>query len=237
MAQAEICNGVDDDCDTVVDDGCPADGGSISIGGGGTSSEYGGTTTNGMANTRFELTCPAGTAIVGFHARAVEAINTLGAYCAAPTVHRRAAGVPYQYEVLATDSSSLPEVGVEGSGAAVPDQRCPEGQFVVGVHIWTGSHERGDTIQGLTAICSPYEVTGGAGAAASRSGSPVELERIGTGNAATATTAHDFSCPEQQLINRIVGHYGPWPVYPDYFTVNAMKLDCGTLGVPVVSAP
>jgi hypothetical protein len=223
-AAAEVCNGVDDDCDELVDEGCPL-AGPLGSGERTTSGLYGSQVTHGQANTAFTLVCPEGAAIVGFHGRATESIDALGALCGTPAIQVDEATLPWTVTVEVSDEEPTPARG--GTGGTVFERRCPEHMVITSVQVWTAPYSTlGESIYGLTATCSSYRLTGQPGDLALARGDGEELERIARGNVNVPPSPSDVACPGDAMLTEITGYYGPWPLYNAYTTVNGLRFTC-----------
>ncbi|MGN6108238.1 MAG: hypothetical protein ACTHU0_24235 [Kofleriaceae bacterium] len=233
---AEVCDGEDDDCDGTIDDGCPQAGTTVR---GATTqgAVLGGTTTHGTANIARSLECPLGSAIVGFWGRSSNSIDRLGVVCAPLTVVQAGAiGTPRTFTIAVGAPSPSDTFG--GTGGTPFDARCPDGTVVVGTSVWTADAPNGTSLYGLTFTCSVLAASGTPGDAALRAtGTPTESDRIGEGNASLTPTRVDAACAAGSALSAITTYVGPWPLYIDYTTINAVRFDCTALNAvlePVV---
>jgi hypothetical protein len=126
MPTPEICNGLDDDCNDVADNGCPI---SVALNNGGFRMhvQFGSLTgTNAFSNV-----CAAGSAIYRFSGNLGDNVDRIEAHCASLTLAVDTMSMPYAYSI--TRSNDFP-LGINGQNATTAfDVACPANQFVVGI--------------------------------------------------------------------------------------------------------
>ncbi len=120
----ELCQDFDDDCDGVVDDGCPRSIDACCA-----------TTTGGAGGTSgspFVDPCPMGAALIGIAGRASARIDQIQPICATWRFLEDGTVTP---EHVFSIERGLPIVGAThgASGASDFDDRCGENEFVIGV--------------------------------------------------------------------------------------------------------
>src|SRR5262249_19191186 len=115
------------------------------------------------------------------------------------------------------------------------DAPCPADAVVGPLHFWTGTNANGDSIYGLAYECAgAITITGSPGQLSVNVGSLTSVPRIGTGNGNITETQQDFACPGGGVATGLTGYYGPWPVYPQFTTVNAVKMKCATISPQLI---
>lgn len=138
----EFCNDRDEDCDGVVDDGCPR---ALSLCCPSSAGSFGGT-----GGVTFADPCPTGTMLMGIAGRASTRIDQVQPICAAL--------------VMETDRSARPDFGYPirrsaailgaphgGAGGTAFDDRCPGNDVVIGVRVTTDM--LGETLSSLSLQC------------------------------------------------------------------------------------
>ena len=231
LAAAEVCDGDDDDCDGTADDGCPVPG-PTGRGEGGDLDLIGATTTQ-AANTEFTLGCAVGEALVGIAGAAYESIDRLAIQCA-PATLARGISTPYQYLVAVGGATTSTAHG--GTGGTAFASACPANMVVTGARAWVADTTTGRSIYGVQLRCSRLTV-GAVGARVLVPGDqPMELSRIGTGNAGLPPSPVDVACPTGRVMTGLTGWYGPWPLYDAFTTVNGLRPRCDEVTVELVAA-
>jgi len=148
-SQPEICDGVDNDCAGVVDDGCP-NAVDVSAPMYGLHEIYG----NEVGGAAFDDNCPAGEAVHRVTGNVGGNIDRLGAVCAALVVTPNMAGIPYTYSITAGATTLLP---LHGGNVTTPfDLACPANEFVVGL---SGEASLGG-LHDVTIHCAALTVSG-----------------------------------------------------------------------------
>lgn len=229
---AEVCNGIDDDLEGTIDEGCPAEG-ALAFGPGTTSAIVGGESTFGQAGTPLERQCPLGSIVIGLHGRAYESIDALGVLCGVPAIVH-SVEAPFTYAIQLADGATLPAVG--GSGGTPFEARCAPGAAVVGATVEIATTTNGTSIYGVTLECSAFAIEHAETAMLARAGDPVVLARFATGNASVPTEPTPVGCPAGEMLGGVSGAYGPWPLYSAYTIVNAVRLHCVKPTIRVIGA-
>jgi hypothetical protein len=126
----ERCNGRDDDCDSLSDDGCPR---ALTLGAAATGSTFG-----GGGGTAFTLDCPAGRALVGIDGGSGSGLDRISPVCAAVSISTDTGTSPdYTYRVTTGVSSAAGTAGGTGGTAFV--DRCPANELVIGIRGRSGT--------------------------------------------------------------------------------------------------
>ncbi len=146
-AGLELCQGVDDDCDSVIDDGCPE---SITQSPPATSPPAGAT-----ADPAWVDACPMGMALIGITGRASSRIDQLQPICAVVRFVADTSVTMAHPEHTFTVERGAPVMGAPhgGSGGTAFDDRCPEHQFVTGI---SGHAEFG--LDSITLRCGGFAI-------------------------------------------------------------------------------
>jgi hypothetical protein len=128
-ASTETCNGRDDDCDGVVDDGCPASARlccasyQSPIGGGG--------------GTSFTRACPSGSVVAAVRGRSGDRVDQLTLRCHPASFSRTLVSGQYRYRLVTGTGGSLSPVG--GSGGTAFADACRDDEMVVGIEGRAGA--------------------------------------------------------------------------------------------------
>lgn len=187
VASTEICNGVDDDCDGTVDNGCPA---SINV----TTPE---STLTGYGNvsggTAASDTCPAGSALVGINVRTNAYLRQIQGICAPITVVENTSATPYTYTIGSGTETTLTVRGPNSGGSSTA--KCPAGSFVVRVAARSGA-----LVDQLTLGCAPLTIAGSPGSFTLSRGTITDLAAVG-GSGGTAQAAS--TCTGTQVVNKL----------------------------------
>ena len=186
----EFCNDRDEDCDGVIDDGCPAD---LTYCCPSPLGPFG-----GGAGT-FSDPCPAGSALMGIVGRSSGRLDRIQPVCAElfMTVDLRVG--ENAYPVI----REAPVLGAVhgGTGGTAFDDRCPDGDVVIGVR--GGTDELGGTLTGIGLSCGTVRVMR-AGLSWQRTITPtVELPLRGAGG----VSSFDIDC-EGGVITAVSGQAG-----------------------------
>jgi hypothetical protein len=142
----EICNGLDDDCDRLIDNGCPT--GTVGF----------------LSPVDTALTgwlpfgdvwagqgCAPGDVVVGFYGHYAEYLNEVGEHCDTPTIVENTTSIPYTYSLaLVAAPSALPRGGAMGTEF---NALCPPGTMVVDI-----SGRSGSWIDQLDFTCAEFEL-------------------------------------------------------------------------------
>jgi hypothetical protein len=154
LPDLEICNSLDDNCDRVVDDGCPS--GAVSF------VQPFDTPLTGwlpFGDTWQADGCAPDQVVVGYFGHYAEYLNEVGEHCDTPTIVANTGVVPHTYSlVLSPAPSAMPRGGAMGT---VYNGICPAGTMVVEI-----SGRSGSWIDQLSFTCAAFElIDTGAGAA------------------------------------------------------------------------
>jgi hypothetical protein len=124
---AEQCNGNDDDCDGVIDEGCPA---GLAMGNGAQRKSLG----DSWGGSDFAETCAPDEMLVGLKLGVGAWIDQVTAVCQTYSLHANTQTVPYQYSVaLGAQRQLAPHPPTTTS--EVQDLICRAGTVMIGVHI------------------------------------------------------------------------------------------------------
>ncbi len=195
VAVEEVCNGLDDDCDDVADNGCPA---SIELlNGGFAGHEIFGNLVGGVA---YDDLCPAGSALVGFDGYVGGNIDQIAGSCAPLTLEVDDAVVPYAYSVAAGAATALASHG--GNVTTPFSLACPPNEFVVGISGEAGAAGLNDVI----IHCAALEISGTPGAFVIQYGAITEL----LANGANEGDAYEDLLGAPEVVDRFRGRSGAW---------------------------
>lgn len=124
---AEQCNGKDDNCDGVIDEGCPA---GLAMGNGAQRKSLG----DSLGGGDFAETCAVDEVLVGLRVGVGAWVDQITAVCQTFSLHANTQADPYQYSVSLGASRDLtPHPATTTS--AIQDLICRAGTVMVGVHI------------------------------------------------------------------------------------------------------
>jgi hypothetical protein len=176
---AEVCNGLDDDCDGTIDNGCPA---SIELTNATQLSPQYGSTVGDTNPTPFDDSCPAGQVFVGAVGTAEGRIDHLAMVCGALALGVDSSMRPYAYFGAVTAGETLPTHGTYPSTAFT--LTCPDNTIVSGVvGTATAGGSTGGGVASLHLTCSPVQI----------SGSPGNFTLAVAGNTTTITVDGTYS--------------------------------------------
>jgi hypothetical protein len=252
---AEQCNGADDDCDGVTDDGCPVDGALLRTAQRGPPSPVLGSLTLPGAVT-FTHACPDGQVIVALTGNYGSGIDSLGVRCGRLQVRADRSVTPYRYDLLVAPGQELAPRGGGGGIVNGVDQklRCPPGEVMVGLSAWLDPDAAQScptdycpftgtlcaSVYGLTVSCAAYQLQGAApdGFRVVRRGAAhTASERIGAVNG-VGEVENPYACPAEAMLQELIGAYGIWPLDCRNSVINGLQLTCNSPSVPVaVAAP
>jgi hypothetical protein len=221
LPSLEICNGVDDDCDGVVDNTCPTG-----------QSAYAGTPVatpvvgGGAATVWMNVGCPAGQVAVGFHGNAGTYVDAVAEHCGIPTVVEDRSVTPFSYALQISGGFEAPARG--GTGGSAWDYRCATGEIVIGVE----GHD-GTLIDQFTFTCSRFDVATGTTAGG---GTTYRIVEIGPRHAqpiavgGTGGGAFSADCPLGYAVSHLNGSDGPFILGTETLTlVGSVGSNCTEL--------
>jgi hypothetical protein len=202
----ELCDGDDDDCDDIEDDGCPT--GPVVYG---LPRVYGGYAGSVRGDLWTSGTCPADQVIIGAHGRDGAYIDSIGEYCGILSVVEDRSVVPYRYALDISAGDTVPARG--GAGGDLFDFHCDRGEVVTGLRGRAGS-----LIERLSFTCSRFDVV-----ASARDGFLIEeigqrREDMFTAGSSNNGAPFDLGCPVGSAGIMLTGAN-------DYFSTNLGQLD------------
>ncbi|MFL5319407.1 MAG: hypothetical protein ACJ790_07100 [Myxococcaceae bacterium] len=238
IPKLEACNGLDDDCEGHVDEGCPV-AGALKLSRYPSEGSFFGNAT-GNATTTTRSTCPDGTLVRGFIGAATETFDRLGLACGAPSIVEDSASSPFVYSVAIADAGTVASVGGIGGTDFQGGLSCPPNQIVTGISVWDDAQTAvcpssactggasSSTCAGLYGIqisCSELEVEGAPGSYVVRAkAGGFSSGRVASGNANRPTTESSYSTPIGAFPYAADFASGPWPVYCPFTAVNGVRL-------------
>jgi hypothetical protein len=176
----EQCDGADNTCNGVVDEGCPTGFGGLDV------LEFT-SPTYGSGGTVSTATCPAGMVVRGFSGRVNSYLTQLTPSCGSPRLVEDRTGAVYRYTVAVDGATAAGSVGI-ALGTAW-SYTCP-GQSVVGRVLGTSS---GSYVTSFRFECVDMTVTGSDAAGFRVGRSVVALSPTFGG---TVGTAFSWQCPD-----------------------------------------
>jgi hypothetical protein len=188
-AIGELCDSLDNNCNGVVNDGCPT---AISFVASANGPQYG-----GGGGTAFSSPCIAGSALVGLAVRSGSEVDAVAARCAPITLTESTATNPYSYNATTGPVSTLTQYG--GGGGSAYSNACAANQVVIGLNLRAAG--RVDQVQW---ICGTLAVTGAPGSL-SVSRTPVATSPAYGGSGGDP---YSYTCPDNQVVTGIFGRYG-----------------------------
>jgi len=249
---AEQCNGRDDDCDGVVDNGCPVNGQPlVTRVMSATSPVFGGVTY--AKDMKFADACPDGQAVVGFIGSAGSGLDALGVRCGALQVHEDRTSEPFKYSVTVTPGLDFAPVGGPGGTQHLVDSLllCGPDEVVVSVTLKTepasstcpnkgctadtGNAAGCPVVYGLAVSCAHYNIVGTPGAfKLAVAATPVTSANAGgNGRATPAADMPVFSCLPTGMLRQATGAFGPWVGSCAVTAVNGLQFGCTNPTLPL----
>ncbi len=195
LTGTESCNSLEDDCNGVIDDGCPG-GVGLSVATFDGHDQYG----NLSGGVAFDDSCPAGAAVHRIFGNIGGNVDRMQAECAALVLEVDDAVVPHTYAITAGMTTVLP---VHGGNITTPfDLPCPADQFVVGIE---GEASMGG-LHDLTIHCAELLISGDIGAFVVAYGpvTTVSADGVNSGEAYSDILA------APQVMSAIRGRAGAW---------------------------
>jgi hypothetical protein len=195
LAPVEICNGIDDNCNGAIDEGCPS---AIVLGGGNQSGHaiHG----NLAGGAPFSEACSPGFAIYRFSGHVQGNIDRIQAHCGRVELAVDKKATPYAYRVVRGSEETLSLYG--GYESTPYDVMCSADQFVVGI---SGEASK-DGVHDLTIHCAEILVTGDAGSFELSHG-PVSQKTI---DGSFVGTSYLDILQSPALVDRYQGRSGLW---------------------------
>ncbi len=188
--RAETCDGLDDACNGVVDDGCPT---GISTGDSTQGAAYG-----GGGGDPFTITCAPGEMAVGVDVRSASELDQIAALCQRITVEEQRGTTPYTYASAST--GGVTRTAAQGGGGGSPSTlTCPAGSFLSRMQVRTGSR-----VDQLTLVCARATFIGYPGAGAIQLTDTSTSTFGGEGGTLRAQSA----CPAGSFIAGFYGRQG-----------------------------
>lgn len=208
----EVCNGVDDNCNQKVDEGCPTGGGSVAFGAPTTASPVFGD----PGGSGFDDTCPAGEVLVGLTGVTDAYLRQIQGICGKLTVVENKSASPYTYAVAIASGTTLPNHGTfSGTKNTI---KCPTDTVAVGAQGRGGA-----LVDQLVLRCAALTVMKTSTAFAIQVSSTIVLTDTlgGTGGSPISP----FTCSNDRIMNRIGGSAGDG--------LDTTKFTCATATVPL----
>jgi hypothetical protein len=250
--QPEQCNGRDDDCDGVIDNGCPIDQRPLSTRTASSMSPIYGSITEVLRGT-FTDACPDGQVITGLTGNAGSGLDSVGVNCGTVTVREDRSTTPYQYSVAVAAGMQYDPLGGTGGGQHALDNAllCGIDEVVTSIQVslepaggacatngcpaGTTSAPGCPTLYGLNVSCAKLAMRGTPGAfTLAYAATPTLSPHVGgTGRTGVPATVDTFSCAPAGAIRSANGATGPWPVSCTITAVNGLQLTCTTPVIPV----
>lgn len=251
VCMAEQCNGRDDDCDGVVDDGCPIHQQPLSTRTVSMTSGVFGSLTQ-VRNTKFTDVCPDGQAIVGFIGNSASGLDALGVRCGTLQVREDRSSEPFSYSVAVAPGTDFAPVGGDGGSQHQIDSLllCGPNEIVVSVTMTTevpascpangcaedtGNAHGCPAIYGMAVACARFNIAGSPGAfKLVRAGTPTMSARAGGGGRPSVPPmVTSFACSSTGVLRQINGTIGPWPYSCRITVVTGLQFACTEPTVPL----
>lgn len=217
----ERCDAIDQDCNGASRNTCPSAtetySGTITY-----SPYYGGTRGTGYAP--FALACPSDTALSGIMGRAATLIDRVRRLCHATTITQTAGTPEYTYRLNRTGSEISTLIGgsAGGSGGSGFDDRCPDGELVVGIFGRSGS-----LLDRLQVICGRVDFKRASSTSRTWTADHT-VTRILSGAGGSGGTSFLYLCPESSVATQISGY-----TFTDAAgneVIGSIRLGCRALG-------
>ncbi len=191
----EQCDSIENDCDGVVDDGCPD---ALSL----SAVDYTGHLLYGNVGggTPFDDECPAGAAVYRINGNVGGNIDRLQVHCAQMEQAVDNAVVPHTYAITAGMTTML---GTHGGNVTTPfDVQCPANEFVIGID---GEASNGG-LHDLTLHCAEFSISGEPGAVVVSHG-PITTVSV---SGANSGAVYSDILAEPLVVSSLRGRAGAW---------------------------
>ncbi len=185
----ETCNGLDDNCDGVVDDPCPR---SVALGAPGDSFI---TLGGASGSVSFDDTCPAEEVLIGVTVQTNDSIRQLFGRCGRIRVVENRGTDPFTYSLVIAPGASLPNHGTEPG--TTEEATCPEDSVVVGI-----SGRYGAAVDAITLICASLSLSGSSPSFGLKLGLAALGGTVGGAGGSSVSIA---SCPSGRIVTRMSG--------------------------------
>lgn len=217
----ELCDTVDQDCNGSSRNTCPSSTETYSR----TlnySPYYGGTSGTGFSP--FTLACDTDTALTGISGRAATLVDRVRRHCFATTITQTSATPEYTYRLNRTGTELSPRIGsaAGGIGGEAYDQRCPDGEFVVGLFVRSGW-----LLDRLSVVCGRVEYER-ASPTSPMWTADTTVTRILTAAGGTGGTAVLYVCPDNSVATQISGY--TFTDTAGNTVIGSIRLGCRALG-------
>lgn len=153
----EVCNGIDDDCNQVIDDGCPS---AFAWNEQVEEAPVG----DGFGGAYFGVSCGSDELAVGLRVKVGSFFEGVGVLCSQVAVQPNSQTIPYEYGLHLEEPNHLAAHNTDGTTS---DLVCDEGYSLVGVRAALQNYNNGSTdFVVLTRIwirCAPVSLDAGSG--------------------------------------------------------------------------
>ncbi|MFL5305076.1 MAG: hypothetical protein ACJ8F1_07670 [Polyangia bacterium] len=253
VCPAEQCNGRDDDCDGVIDNGCPINGQPLVTRTMSTTSAVFGSVTYAK-DLKFADACPDGQAVIGFTGSAGSGLDAVGVRCGALQVREDRTSEPFKYSVAVSPGIDFAPVGGDGGTQNLIDSLllCGPDEVVVSMTLRTEPAtstcpNKGCTadtsvsavgcpvVYGMAVSCARYNIVGTPGAfKLAVAATPITSANAGgSGRATPVADTPVFSCLPTGMLRQATGAFGPWVGSCARTVVNGLQFGCTNPTLPL----
>jgi len=202
---ARVCDGADNNCNGVVDDGCPSQ---IALG-----ATSGGPIYGGSGGTAYTSLCGENEVVVGVELRYGSEIDRLQLRCQPLGLLILTGTIPHTFRIDRTGSASL-LTAYGGTGGSIASYTCPSGEAVVGIQGRAATR-----LDALQVRCGSWAVAGTPGSfVVTRTLGALSPFRGGNGG-----TAFTYTCPDGGMLRGLAVRSGS--------RVDRVQPYCRTVGV------